>query len=111
MIARYRASRLLHVTCCSCRTTSHQAPSVMLSCPPCVLRAPKAQLVAGPRSSTLFRRSSMFGKKLVVDMISRSAENEPDRRKFLKTAGLAGLGVVGTAALAHSGGLSAAAAP
>ena len=53
----------------------------------------------------------MFGKKLVVDMINRSAENEADRRNFLRTAGLAGLGVVGTAGLASSGGLSAAAAP
>jgi hypothetical protein len=53
----------------------------------------------------------MFGKKVVVDMINRSAENEADRRNFLKTAGIAGLGVVGTAALASSGGLSAAAAP
>lgn len=53
----------------------------------------------------------MFGKKLVADMISRSAENEADRRNFLKAAGVAGLGVVGTAALAGSGGLTAAAAP
>ena len=53
----------------------------------------------------------MFGKKLVADMISRSSENEADRRNFLKAAGIAGLGVVGTAALAGSGGVTAAAAP
>ena len=53
----------------------------------------------------------MFGKKVVVDMINRSAENEADRRKFLRNAGLAGLGVIGTAAAAGSGGLTAAAAP
>ena len=44
----------------------------------------------------------MFGKKLVADMISRSSENEADRRNFLKAAGIAGLGVVGTAAV-HAG--------
>ena len=53
----------------------------------------------------------MFGKKVVADMISRSAENEADRRVFLRNAGLAGLGVIGTTALASSGGLTASAAP
>ena len=53
----------------------------------------------------------MFGKKLVADMISRSAENEADRRSFLRAAGVAGLGVVGTSALASSGVLTASAAP
>jgi hypothetical protein len=53
----------------------------------------------------------MFGKKVVVDMINRSAENEADRRVFLRNAGLAGLGVVGTSALAGAGGLTASAAP
>ena len=53
----------------------------------------------------------MFGKKVVADMISRSAENEADRRKFLCNAGLAGLGVVGASAAAGTGGLTAAAAP
>jgi hypothetical protein len=53
----------------------------------------------------------MFGKKMVVDMINRSAENEADRRSFLRAAGVAGLGVVGTTALASSGALTAAAAP
>ena len=42
----------------------------------------------------------MFGNKLVTDMISRSAENGADRRAFLRTAGVAGLGVVGATALA-----------
>jgi len=42
----------------------------------------------------------MFGKKLVADMISRSAENEHDRRSFLRSAGVAGLGTVGAVALA-----------
>ncbi|MGQ7294923.1 ferritin-like domain-containing protein [Quadrisphaera sp. KR29] len=37
----------------------------------------------------------MFGKPLVADMISRSAENATDRRNFLRAAGLAGLGTVG----------------
>ena len=41
----------------------------------------------------------MFGKSVVTDMINRSAENEADRRLFLKSAGVAGLGVVGAAAL------------
>ncbi|MCW2810629.1 MAG: hypothetical protein JWP61_1087 [Friedmanniella sp.] len=53
----------------------------------------------------------MFGKKTVVDMINRSAESEKDRRSFLRNAGLAGLGVVGTSALIGTGGLSASAAP
>ena len=39
----------------------------------------------------------MFGKHVVKDMINRSAENESDRRLFLKTAGAAGLGTVGVA--------------
>lgn len=41
----------------------------------------------------------MFGKRTVVDMIERSAENDTDRRRFLKSAGLAGLGVVGASAV------------
>lgn len=52
----------------------------------------------------------MFGKKVVADMISRSAENDADRRKFLRNAGLAGLGVVGATA-ASGTGQKAAAAP
>ncbi len=41
----------------------------------------------------------MFGKQVVADMISRSAENPNDRRRFLRNAGLAGLGVVGASTL------------
>ncbi len=41
----------------------------------------------------------MFGRQLVADMIDRSAENGADRRRFLQTAGLAGLGVVGATTL------------
>ncbi|MGI8433364.1 MAG: ferritin-like domain-containing protein [Nocardioidaceae bacterium] len=49
----------------------------------------------------------MFGKHVITDMISRSAENATDRRNFLKAAGVAGLGVVGATALS---GLDTAAA-
>lgn len=41
----------------------------------------------------------MFGKHFVTNMINRSAENETDRRNFLRAAGVAGLGVVGATAL------------
>ena len=44
----------------------------------------------------------MFGRKTVTDMINRSAENENDRRNFLKKAGLTGMSVVGGAALMGS---------
>ncbi len=53
----------------------------------------------------------MFGKKVVVDMINRSAENEADRRVFLRNAGLAGLGVVGATALSGVVSQKATAAP
>ena len=53
----------------------------------------------------------MFGKKVVADMISRSAENESDRRSFLRAAGVAGLGTVGAVALAGASTESASAAP
>jgi len=43
--------------------------------------------------------SYMFGKAVVRDMISRSAENENDRRVFLKSAGVAGLGVLGAGSM------------
>ncbi|RJQ82322.1 twin-arginine translocation signal domain-containing protein [Pseudonocardiaceae bacterium YIM PH 21723] len=46
----------------------------------------------------------MFGKKYAAQMINRSAENDTDRRRFLKAAGLAGLGVVGATALGTLGG-------
>ncbi|MGH3095613.1 MAG: ferritin-like domain-containing protein [Streptosporangiales bacterium] len=41
----------------------------------------------------------MFGKKAAASIIERSAETESDRRKFLRSAGLAGLGVVGASTL------------
>ena len=53
----------------------------------------------------------MFGNKTVVDMINRSAENEPDRRAFLRAAGLAGLGTVGGMAVLGSTAGTASAAP
>jgi ferritin-like protein len=55
----------------------------------------------------------MFGKQLVRTMIERSAENDTDRRNFLRSAGVAGLGVVGATALSGvaSGSADAAAAP
>ena len=37
----------------------------------------------------------MFGKTYVGQLIERSAENPEDRRRFLKSASAAGLGVVG----------------
>lgn len=45
----------------------------------------------------------MFGKRHVTKMISRSAESESDRRRFLRSAGLGGLGAVGAAALSSTG--------
>jgi hypothetical protein len=41
----------------------------------------------------------MFGKNYVKDLIDRSAENPADRRRFLKGASAAGLGVVGAGLL------------
>jgi hypothetical protein len=41
----------------------------------------------------------MFGKKYVDELISRSAENAADRRRFLKSATGAGLGLVGVGLL------------
>jgi len=37
----------------------------------------------------------MFGKRYVHDLIDRSAENPADRRRFLKSATAAGLGMIG----------------
>jgi hypothetical protein len=37
----------------------------------------------------------MFGKRYVHDLIERSAENAADRRRFLKSATAAGLGMIG----------------
>ena len=45
----------------------------------------------------------MFGRKTVVDMIDRSAENDADRRAFLRSAGLAGMGAAGAVALSGVG--------
>jgi hypothetical protein len=42
----------------------------------------------------------VFGKNYVGALINRSAENEADRRKFLRSASAAGLGVVGAGLLA-----------
>ena len=53
----------------------------------------------------------MFGKRTVVDMINRSAENDADRRNFLRTAGIAGLGVVGAGTASGLLGSAASAAP
>ena len=53
----------------------------------------------------------MFGKKMVVDMINRSAENATDRRRFLRSAGLAGLGTVGGVAALSAGASKASADP
>jgi len=41
----------------------------------------------------------MFGKRTVDNMVARSAESDADRRNFLRSAGLAGLGVVGASTL------------
>jgi len=51
--------------------------------------------------------AQMFGKSVVTDMINRSAENEADRRLFLKSAGVAGLGVVGASALGTAPAMAA----
>jgi len=44
----------------------------------------------------------MFDKSFITDAISRSAENETDRRRFLRSAGMAGLGVLGAGYLVAS---------
>ncbi len=51
--------------------------------------------------------NKVFGKALIRDMINRSAENETDRRVFLKAAGVAGLGTVGAGASTLLGASSA----
>ncbi|MFI5593931.1 ferritin-like domain-containing protein [Amycolatopsis sp. NPDC051758] len=53
----------------------------------------------------------MFGKRYAASMINRSAENDQDRRRFLKAAGMTGLGVVGAGALGGLATGTAAAAP
>lgn len=42
----------------------------------------------------------MFGKQVLNDLITRSAENPADRRNFLKAASAGGLGVVGAGVVA-----------
>ena len=42
----------------------------------------------------------MFGKRYVSTLIDRSAENPDDRRRFLRSASVAGLGLVGAGLLA-----------
>jgi Ferritin-like domain len=49
----------------------------------------------------------VFGKSYVSTLIDRSAETPADRRRFMKTAGATGLGIVGATAL---GGIAANAA-
>jgi hypothetical protein len=46
----------------------------------------------------------MFGRTYVRDLIDRSAENPADRRRFLKSASAAGLGVVGASMLGAAAG-------
>jgi hypothetical protein len=50
----------------------------------------------------------LLDQEFVTNAISRSAENRSDRRRFMRSAGLAGLGAVGTAALLGTGAASAA---
>jgi hypothetical protein len=51
----------------------------------------------------------MFGKNYVSDLIDRSAENPADRRRFMKSASVAGLGVVGAGVLGSVAGPAASA--
>lgn len=44
----------------------------------------------------------MFGKKYATAMINRSAESDTDRRRFLRSAGMTGLGIVGASALSSA---------
>jgi hypothetical protein len=53
----------------------------------------------------------MFGKKTVNELITRSAENPEDRRRFLQSAGAVGLGVAGLSVLPSFGGVASASAP
>ena len=50
----------------------------------------------------------LLDHEFVTSAISRSAENRTDRRRFMRSAGLAGLGAVGTAAVLGTGVASAA---
>ena len=46
-----------------------------------------------------YKGRTVFGKNYVGALINRSAENEADRRRFLRSASAAGLGVVGASLL------------
>lgn len=48
----------------------------------------------------------MFGKKYAADLIGHSAATPDDRRRFLRSAGLTGLGVVGASSLGSGGALA-----
>lgn len=52
----------------------------------------------------------MFGKPFVRELISRSAENDVDRRRFMRGAGAAGLGAVGAGLLTSAATRTATAA-
>jgi hypothetical protein len=52
----------------------------------------------------------MFGKQFVGQLIDRSAENPEDRRRFLKSASAAGLGVIGVSVAGALTGPAASAA-
>ena len=49
----------------------------------------------------------LLDNEFVSNAISRSAENRSDRRRFMRSAGLAGLGAVGAAAVLGTGAASA----
>jgi hypothetical protein len=49
------------------------------------------------------RRKRLLDHEFVANAISRSAENPGDRRRFMRQAGLAGLGVVAAGALVSAG--------
>ncbi len=53
----------------------------------------------------------MLDQRFVNDIITRSAENRSDRRRFLRSAGLAGMGLVAGGALLGVGAGAAGAAP
>ena len=62
---------------------------------------------AGNEGRTGFQ-GRLLDREFVTSAISRSAENRTDRRRFMRSAGLAGLGAVGAAAVLGTGAASAA---
>jgi Ferritin-like domain len=56
------------------------------------------------------RGKFVFGKRYVSQMIERSAENPDDRRRFMRSASVAGLGLVGAGLLVGAESKSASAA-